>query len=106
MIAGPYHAANRRVVVTLNPSGPPNPPPDTLDRRLDRCLKLLETHKIPADSDGKRTGQVKGVLGTLRNRDAKTSELFVHGMKRHEVINGKLIEGGLVQNNGVCDPPP
>jgi hypothetical protein len=89
MIAPPYHAQNRRVVIELIRSGPPIPPPPapaTLQQRVDRLLKLLENRKLPGDNSGTRTSRAKCMLSKLTTPGVV--DVFVDGSIANQTING------------------
>jgi hypothetical protein len=89
MIAPAYSPQNRRVVVTLIRTGaplPPPPAPDTLDKRVDRLLKLMATRKIGQDTTGRRTGRAKCMLPKLLRPGV--IDVFVDGGIANETING------------------
>jgi outer membrane protein OmpA-like peptidoglycan-associated protein len=88
MIAPPYSVANRRVVVTLLRSGSPVPIPqnDTLEKRIERLIKLLETRRVIPDSTGTRTSRAKCLLPKLLN--SAVIDIFVDGGVSNQTING------------------
>lgn len=90
MIAPPYSIANRRVVVTLVRSSlpvPPLPPQnDTMEKRVERLLKLLQTRRVIPDSTGTRTNRAKCLLPKLLN--PAVIDVFVDGGVANQTING------------------
>ncbi len=89
MIAPPYHAQNRRVVIELIRSGAPLPPPPapaTLQQRVDRLLGLLESRRLPGDGSGARTSRAKCMLSKLTKPGV--IDVFVDGSVANETING------------------
>jgi len=90
MIAPPYRAANRRVVVTLvrsgSPISPPSPQNDTMEKRVERLLKLLQTRRVIPDSTGTWTNRAKCLLPKLLN--PAVIDVFVDGGVANQTING------------------
>lgn len=89
MIAPAYHAQNRRVVIELIRNGAPIPPPPapaTLQQRVDRLLRLLESRKLPGDGAGTRTSRAKCMLSKLTKPGV--IDVFVDGSIANETING------------------
>jgi hypothetical protein len=90
MTARPYNAANRRVVVTLLRSGSPVSPTqrqnDTIEKRVERLLGLLQTRQVIPDSTGMRTKRAKCLLPKLLN--PAVIDVFVDGGVANETING------------------
>jgi hypothetical protein len=94
---------NRRVEITIRPRGAPNPPPDTLELRVARCLALLATKSVDPDPKGKRTGRAKCVLPKLLQPGVR--DLFVNGMASNEQIGKQFIGEKLASFAGWYDPP-
>jgi hypothetical protein len=105
MIAPPYHAQNRRVEITLQRIGAPTPPTpesDTLEKRINRLLKLLETKKI-TDPDGKRNSRAKCLLNKMLKPNVV--DVFVNGTLANTPINGKTVAGLNLLWGGNYEPP-
>ncbi|MEI6064994.1 MAG: hypothetical protein WCQ26_10420, partial [Pseudanabaena sp. ELA748] len=79
---------NRRVEVFLAQCLlPPEPPAnDTLEKRVERLLKLLETRRVDPDSTGTRTNRAKCLLPKLLKPGV--IEVFVDGGVANQTING------------------
>ncbi|MER2526870.1 MAG: hypothetical protein ABTR07_02965 [Candidatus Competibacter denitrificans] len=89
MIAGPYHAENRRVEVTLIRSGapiPPRPPADTTKNRIDRSADLLKQKPIPGDSGDIQRTRLRCVFEKMRN-NPNVEDMFLDGLKK-VILNG------------------
>jgi hypothetical protein len=79
-------ALNRRVEIHVRRRGAPVPLPDTLERRVRRALKILETKGFKVDSTGKRKTRAQCLLNKMLRSDVV--EVFVDGTKRGEVKIG------------------
>jgi len=80
MIAGPYHRANRRVVVTANPAGPVIPPPFTWRDAAERGLSLLDQPlggKLPKD----QRDRLKCALGKVLQDGTKDAYMLWEDFK-------------------------
>src|SRR5262249_13166149 len=88
MIAPPYHAKNRRVEVTLIRTGAPLPQPDTLDKRIERALDILNRVGLKPDATGKRTERTKCILTKLKPPASGIEDLFVDGKASNMTIGG------------------
>lgn len=79
---------NRRVEVFLSQCIlPPEPPKDdTLEKRIERVLKLLATRKVEGDVSGRRTNRAKCILPKLLKPGV--IDIFVDGSVANQTING------------------
>jgi hypothetical protein len=71
---------NRRVEIHIRPRGAPIAPEDTLEARIRRALKLLDTKSFKIDSTGQRKVRARCLLNKMLRFDVV--ELFVDGTKK------------------------
>jgi hypothetical protein len=94
---------NRRVVIQVRQRGAPVPLPDTLERRVKRALKILETKGLKGDP-----GQRKPRAVCLLNKMLKTDvvDLFVDGLQTNKRIGTQDVRGPTAGFDGRYDGAP
>jgi len=94
---------NRRVVIQIRQRGAPVPPPDTLERRVRRALKILETKGFKDDSGARKTRAVCLLNKMLR---PDVVDLFVDGLLTNTRIGNQDVRGSNAGYDGRYDGAP
>jgi hypothetical protein len=92
------------VEIRVRHRGAPIPPPDTLDARVARFLKLLSTNKVDPDPSGKRTERARCIVGKIRR--SGILDVFVDGTTANQSVGPHRVSGNLCSFQGKYDPPP
>jgi hypothetical protein len=95
---------NRRVEIHVRQRGAPVPPPDTLERRIARFLKLLRSKKVDPDPSGRRTDRARCILNKMLRPGVL--DLFVDGTAANATVGTQRVSGNLCSFQGNYDPPP
>jgi hypothetical protein len=97
---------NRRVEIHVRQRGAPVPPPNTLNRRIARFLKLLQSNKVDPDPSGRRTGRARCILNKMLRPGVL--DLFVDGTAQanNVIVGTQKVSGNLCSFPGNYDPPP
>jgi len=97
---------NRRVEIHVLERGAPIPisEPDTLKKRVERALQLLETHGFKGDSTGKRKVRARCLLSKMLRPDLV--DMFVDGTQRNRRIGSQNVPGFTAGFSGRYDGSP
>jgi hypothetical protein len=95
---------NRRVEISIFPSGTPVPIPDTFERRVQRALKLLDTKGFKTDSTRRRKVRARCLLNKMLRPDVV--EVFVDGTLRNRKIGTQDVSGFTASFPGRYDGSP